>query len=263
VIHLGVDPIYPDYPIHSFPRDITIPADPRLALPLLAEALAEATRDKQPAVDARRQRAHDAHDATLEEAAAVLESVRHESPIHPLWLSHCLGQVLEEDSIVVNEYPLTVGQLGLSQPGSYFGLSPAGGLGWGFGAALGAKLAAPDKLVAVGLGDGAYMFSNPTPCHWVSAKEGLPILTVVRNNQRWGAVQAAAARMYPEGRWVQQEHRPLIDLTPSPAFELVAQASGAHAERVEDPQALPDALERAVRAVQGEGRQALLNVIAG
>ena len=45
--------------------------------------------------------------------------------------------------------------------------SPAGGLGWGLGAALGAKLAAPDTFVVATLGDGAYMFSNPTVGHWV------------------------------------------------------------------------------------------------
>ena len=92
--------------------------------------------------------------------------------------------------------------------------------------------------------------------------EALSALLTVSMGLQLPDAQAAAARMYPEGRWVRQEHRPLIDLTPSPAFELVAQASGAHAERVEDPDALPDALERAVRAVQGEERQALLNVIA-
>jgi acetolactate synthase-1/2/3 large subunit len=50
-------------------------------------------------------------------------------------------------------------------------------------------------------------------------------------------------------------------LSPSPHFELTAQACGAYATRVEEPEALPGALERALRVVKEEGRQALVNVI--
>jgi acetolactate synthase-1/2/3 large subunit len=66
---------------------------------------------------------------------------------------------------------------------------------------------------------------------------------------------------YPEGWAVRSKNIPLSDLAPSPAFELVAQASGAYAERVENPEALPDALCRAVKAVRVERRQGVLNVI--
>jgi acetolactate synthase-1/2/3 large subunit len=46
-----------------------------------------------------------------------------------------------------------------------------------------------------------------------------------------------------------------------PAFEQVCAAAGGYGERVEDPSTLPAALERAIRAVTVEKRQALLNVI--
>ena len=67
--------------------------------------------------------------------------------------------------------------------------------------------------------------------------------------------------MYPEGHGVQADPMPLTDLTPSPDFEKVVEASGGYGEKVEDPAALPGALERAMHAVQVEGRQAVLNVI--
>ena len=54
---------------------------------------------------------------------------------------------------------------------------------------------------------------------------------------------------------------PGTDLSPSPQFELTAQACGAYAARVEEPGELPDALQRALKAVKEERRQALLNVI--
>jgi acetolactate synthase-1/2/3 large subunit len=50
-------------------------------------------------------------------------------------------------------------------------------------------------------------------------------------------------------------------LSPSPNFELTAQACGAYAARVEEPDQLPDAIAKALKVVKEEKRQALLNVI--
>ena len=94
------------------------------------------------------------------------------------WLNHCLREVVDRDTIVINEYSFRQEYCPLETPGSLFGVSAAGGLGWGFPAALGAKLASPDKTVVAVLGDGAYMFANPTACHHVSQTQNLPTLTV-------------------------------------------------------------------------------------
>ena len=68
---------------------------------------------------------------------------------------------------------------------------PSGGLGWGLGAALGAKLAAPDHSVICCVGDGAYIFGSPTASHFVSRAYNLPVLFVVFNNRAWNAVKRA------------------------------------------------------------------------
>jgi acetolactate synthase I/II/III large subunit len=44
----------------------------------------------------------------------------------------------------------------------------AGGLGLALGQALGAKLTARERLVVATVGDGSYMFGNPTPFHLVA-----------------------------------------------------------------------------------------------
>ena len=75
------------------------------------------------------------------------------------------------------------------------------------------------------------------------------------------ARRAAARGLYPDGVARKTNNFPGTDLSPSPQFELTAQACGAYAERVEDPDALPGALQRALNAVKEERRQALLNVI--
>ena len=138
---------------------------------------------------------------------------------------------------------------------------PAGHLGWGLGAAIGTKLGAPDATVIAAEGDGAYMFSAPTACHFTAQKYRIPFLTVIYNNQAWNASINAARGLYPEGVAQKTRNFPGCDLSPSPQFELTAQACGAYAERVEEPDEVPRALERALKVVKEERRQALLNVV--
>jgi acetolactate synthase-1/2/3 large subunit len=181
--------------------------------------------------------------------------------ISPEYLSRSIGECVGEDAVIFNEYPLRADHCPREKPGTFFAVGPAGGLGWGFGAALGAKLAAPEKLIVATLGDGAYMFGNPTVGHWVSAKHGLPILAIVFNNSRYGAVRRATLSMFKEGVAGENDGRELADLDPAPPYDEMARAQGAYAERVEKPADLAGALERARDAVVNEKRQALLNVI--
>jgi acetolactate synthase-1/2/3 large subunit len=66
--------------------------------------------------------------------------------------------------------------------------------------------------------------------------------------------------MYPRGAAAQAKEPPFAMLEPSPRYEKVVEASGGHGERVTDPNELVPALERALRVVKEEKRQALLNV---
>jgi len=84
---------------------------------------------------------------------------------------------------------------------------------------------------------------------------------IVVNNAMWGAVRRATLGMYPQGEAARSNRPPFIDLEELPAFEQVCAAAGGYGERVDDPAALPAALERALHAVNTEKRQALLNVI--
>jgi acetolactate synthase I/II/III large subunit len=149
----------------------------------------------------------------------------------------------------------------LNRPGSQFSTPLAGHLGWGVGAAIGTKLGAPDATVIAAEGDGSYMFAAPTACHFTAQKYRIPFLTVVYNNQAWNASINAARGLYPAGVAQKTGNFPGCDLSPSPQFELTAQACGAYAERVEEPDEVPRALQRALKAVKEERRQALLNVI--
>lgn len=261
IMHMGIDPIYSRYPIRSFPCDVAIRADSSVAIPMLTEALRSSRRRAQSRIKARFAHLQAIHTRQREAWREALEGVRDDSPLDPQWVTHCIDEIKDDDSIVVNEYDLVPTQATFTQPGTIFGNSPAGGLGWGLGAALGAKLAAPDKLVIATLGDGSYMFGNPTPCHFVSQAMGLPTLTVVFNNRVWNAVRRANLGMYPQGWAAKTNHFPLSELQPSPHFEVLVTACGGYGERVEQASEVRPALQRALKAVREEGRQAVLNMI--
>ncbi len=257
LIHMSADPLFANYPIRNFPCDLAITADPAAGLPLLAEAMA----GQGQGIEARRERLAVQREEQRAGRRAALERAAGEAPMAHAWVTHCIDQAKDDDAIVINELGLAPPFIAFDRPGAYFGPSPAGGLGQGLGAALGAKLAAPDRQVIAAVGDGSYMFGNPTPAHFVSEAHGLPVLYVVFNDSGWSAVRNATRDMYPEGGAMQSNQPPLTALEPSPAFERVVEASGGYGERVEDPAEMPAAMERALGVVRDEGRQALLNVI--
>jgi acetolactate synthase-1/2/3 large subunit len=262
IVHVGVDPLFQDYPIRGFRSDLSITSS---AAPFLA-----ALSNAMPAIDppnaaARRRQSI----ATL----ADQRRNRRDQRLAPLaktpqmtkdWLNLCLNEALDERVIVVNEYWVDREIFDARAPGSFFMHSPAAGLGWGLPAAIGAANAAPDRTVVATLGDGSYLFCNPAACHQASAMHGAPLLTIICNNARWAAVQRSTIGVYPDGHAARgPKPAPLSDLRPVPDFEMYAQASGGYAERVTDPAALVGAIRRGLDVVRRERRQALLNVICG
>ncbi len=259
IIQVGVDPLFSRYPIRGFPGDVALAGAPRLTLRSLAEAASRLV--DQSAVAERRTRWEREHARQVESRAARARGVATDRPIDMAWLSRCVGELVDDRTILVNEYDFDASQGMLRRPGSYFAAPASGGLGWGLGAALGAKLAAPENTVICCVGDGAYIFGAPTAAHFVSRASDIPVLFVVFNNRMWNAVKRAVQTHARDGWAVRTGTMPLTELDPAPDYELICRASGGHAERVEDPAQLPDALRRALRVVREDKRQALLNVI--
>jgi acetolactate synthase-1/2/3 large subunit len=257
VVHAGPDPLWQRYPLRGFRTDVALAGRVAPALLSLCErALRYAPGET--ALASRRDR--------ISKETQALRAKNRSGPdaipknITSQWLSACLNRLLDAQTLLVNEYPLVLEELTLGRTGQYFSHPPSGGLGWGMGAALGAKLAAPAKTVICALGDGAYMFGNPTPAHYVSEAMKLPVLWVIFNNARWAAVHRATLAMYPQGAASKMTEPWFSTLEPSPRFERVIEASGGYGVRVEQPAEAMPALERALRAVKEEKRQALVNV---
>ena len=259
VIHLGIDPLFVRYPIRSFPCDLAIAGNPKAALAALTAVLdaeagdgasrqARATRIERYQAERRRRR------------EAMLAEARNAKPISYAYIGECLRELKPKNSLCVTELGVAADQLALEEPGSLIGVGIGGGLGFGLGAALGAKIADRSRCVIATVGDGSYMFGNPTPFHFVSRAADAPVLTIICNNRRWHAVDASTRIVYPDGAAAAAKLMPLVSLEPSPEFTKVAEASAAFARKVEDPAELPGAIREALAAVTS-GRQALLDVI--
>ena len=82
-------------------------------------------------------------------------------------------------------------------------------------------------------------------------RHGLPIVTVVNNDQIWGMSAHGQDLIYGEGR------RVVTELGPT-RYDLAAQGFGCHAEHVVEPADLPGALERAFAS----GKPACVNVMS-
>ena len=257
IMHLGVDPFFSRYPMRSYPCDVPIAAAPAAALPVLADALRR--RGDRHVIAGRAARLADEHrkrHAAWDETALQQAG---KSTIGFAWAARCVGDVVDEDTVVVNEYPLDRRFAAFSRPGSYFASPHSSGLGFGLGAALGVKLARPKATVIATVGDGAYFFGEPLSCLYVQRAHDLPVLTVIFNNQQWEAVKSGALRVHPDGVAKARGRFPLSDLTPSPRFEELAKAVDGYGERVESPGELPAALKRGLAAVR-DGQAAILNV---
>jgi acetolactate synthase I/II/III large subunit len=266
IIHLERDPLFTAIPGWSFPADLPITGCSEISLPVLTSMIKtklQASKIKQSRFDDRRKKIAGEHQAMWRRIEDSINAVKSEKPMSPLWVSKCIGDVMDEKTIVINETVTSrlADVIHLNRPGSQFGTPLAGHLGWGLGAAIGIKLAAPDATVIAAEGDGSYMFCAPTACHFTAQKYQIPFLTVIYNNQAWNASLNAARGLFPDGVAQRTRNFPGTDLSPSPKFELTAQACGAYAKRVEQPEELPGALQQALKVVKEEKRQALLNVI--
>jgi acetolactate synthase-1/2/3 large subunit len=108
-------------------------------------------------------------------------------------------------------------------------------LGYAVPAALGAKVARPDRPVVAVVGDGGFLFSVGELA--TAVKYGLGVVFLVLNDGRYGAIeylQQALFRQVGETRLA------------NPDFPALARAFGAAGARVESPEGLPAALERAL-----------------
>ena len=197
IIHLERDPMFTGIPGWGFPADLPVTGCSEVSLPVLTgiiRAKLAAGAVVKSKIEERRKKTEAEHNEMIREMDASVEAVKNQKPINPIWLSKCIGDAMDDKTIIANETITSklADVIHLNRPGSMFNTPLAGHLGWGLGAAIGMKLGAPDATVIAAEGDGSYMFCAPTACHFTAQKYRIPFLTVIYNNQVWNASLNAA-----------------------------------------------------------------------
>jgi benzoylformate decarboxylase len=251
-----VEPVPPGMPIVHLDADpwelgknhaaaVAILGDPKHTLPELAEAVsARANSDFAARAASRRDAARGAAAAERDKLRERARSLAEARPVQPLALLHAIAEALPPDAVVVEE-ALSSGT-GLRQlissddPKSFFGMR-GGGIGWSLPAAVGVKLAQPERPVVAIVGDGSALYT--CQALWTAAHENLSIAFVILNNGSYRILKqrTKALRGYAEqtGTYV------AMDLTDPPIdFLALARSFGLRAERAET-------VAEAVQALRG------------
>ena len=209
--------------------------------------------------------------AKLAAAFAKSEAARHaaeskaltaaEGPVDPVAVAATLRELIGGDALVIDETithsRVITRHLMAGAPGRYSYVQ--GGLGQGLGVALGAKLAAGDRLVVQTVGDGTWLY-NPVPQGLMAAAQyGLPLLVVVFNNKKYLSMRFNLTRAYPEGSYVRDGAGYGVDLSAQPDAASVAAACGAAGFTVTTTPELAPTLEKAIATVRA-GQTAVVNV---
>ena len=266
IVQIDVDPVKERIPLWSFPLTHAVRADSAAALELIARYAGELlTEDVRKRVAARRTRLTDRHNERCAARDAAAVAAGKTQPITPEWLGHCLGQLQREapDCVFVDESLTSSAalwnHLDTDEPETLYG-SGGSSLGWGLGAALGIKLARPDRPVVLAVGDGSFVFGEPLAALWASQMNRAPLLVVVFDNSCYNANKAPLISAYPQGYSVQGRRFVGTDLAPAPRYDLLGAVVGAAGERVEDPGQVLPALRRGLEHVRS-GRSMILDVI--
>jgi len=260
--HIDVDVLKSGSPMWTFPGNLRMQGNTGRILDQLLTALkAKATPRFKNAVTARLERLAAVREQRRAHAAKLAAEKGTHGAINPHYLMAELGKVLDDEDIIFNEAVTNTGavlmQIPRRLPNTAFNTNGAG-LGWSGGMALGAKLAAPSRLMVQVAGDGSFYFNNPSSIFAVAQQYKLPIFSIVLDNSGWGAVKASTLRVFPEGE-ANTAKEFEAELAAKAEFGKVAEAFGAYAEKVGDPADVPAAIARCAKAVRG-GRSALLHV---
>ena len=255
IIHVNADPADLN---KTYQADLPMLADAKLAL----RAIISAVGQRLGAPDAPSYRGG-VKQEIVDEIRACHEKSRaewlprfndRETPTNGYRVVHELQQVIDPDRTVAlhdagGSRGYVVPFWTTTRPRNFVAMGGMAAMGWSVGAAIGAKLGRPDHLVVHVLGDASFGMTGMDI--ETASRMGLPILTVVINNGGTGGGMMGMEN--PNG------------IPPEMAvlggnFSVVAGGLGCYSERVENPDDLRNAFQRAIRATEA-GQPALVEVM--
>jgi benzoylformate decarboxylase len=231
----------------NYPVQVGILSDPKVALAQLTPQLRQRMTMAQQ--EAAKRRLDSERGLRLEERRSLQSRTAEDDakePMSALVLMREIAQALPADAVVVNESVTAGGTLRawlkLKDEKSFF-QAKGGGLGFGLPAAVGVKLALPDRPVVGLIGEGSAMYAIQGL--WTAAHNELQVVFVICNNAQYRILKAGllAFRSEPakQGKFVGMDLiHPEID------FVQLAESLGVSAERVTKSKEVGPALQQAL-----------------
>ena len=177
-----------------------------------------------------------------------------------------INEASERDAYIVPEFG-TEGPKALTQftfaegEKTLIGRTSGAALGWGVGAAVGVKIAQPEKQVIAMQGDGGFLFGSQPMALWTMSRYQIPVTTVIFNNRCYNETRERA--FAEDGRQAQTGTDMLSYLgDPDVDYVKLAAAFGVPGEQVTTPDQIKPAMKRAAKAAQ-DGKPYLIDALVG
>lgn len=241
LIHIDIDPAEIG---RNFPVEIGAVADLKRAL----IALNQAARDLLPEGIRRPERQGEIAAArALFLAGNRAHAQSNDYPMRPERILADVREVLPRDALITTDVGWNKNGVGqqfpIYEPGSIF--TPGGYATMGFGApaALGAKLARPDRVVVALVGDGGF---GQNPALLATAfEQGIAVVWVIMNNYAYGTIAGLEKAHFGTtyGTVFEKDGKPY-----SPDYAAIAKAYGIDGVKIESAAQFRPALERAIKS---------------
>ena len=212
----------------------------------------EAARSREARIDARRTRAAEQQASARKRSPRPRRAGRRQD--HAAYLSRVIGEAVGDDAVIFNEYSLIAGSLPAreARTRSTGSAPPAGSAG---ASAPRSAPSSPRPRSSWSRRSATAPTCSPTrwSAHWVSDVHKLPILTIIFNNSRYGAVRGATMSMFKDGVAGEDDGRFMADLDPEPGVRGGGEGAGRPwRARREGRRSAGRAGARARRGGQGE-----------
>ena len=259
VMQIGPNPLLMG---RHYPLDVAAQCDVRGTLRELVEAVTRLHGAERAAAWARQRGKVRAFAALLiEREENLVREHQNDADVHPSVLEAQLATVLPKDTVMVQESSTArTALLPLGHGGMAWTRSGGGSLGFGVGAAIGAKLAVGrERPVVLNLGDGALGYSAAG--FWTMARYNTALLTVVSNNESYQIVRHNWAKDMPDSKMIRDGKYPGLWLSaPAVDYVALARAQGVDGECVKTVKELEPALRRGMDKITRENRPYMVEV---
>jgi benzoylformate decarboxylase len=245
LIHLDTDPWQIG---KNYPAKVAILGDPKATLPDITAALGtRMTASAKSAATVRLKSATETIKKDLEAFRAKARAIAAKTPVQPLALLEAIGAMLPKDAVVIEEVLSSAPGIRMlinsNDEQSFYGLR-GGGIGWGLPAAIGAKVALPDRPVVALIGDGSAMYT--IQALWTAAHYRLPVIWVIFNNTSYRILKQRLVML--RGLAEQADKFVGMELTDPPIdFVGLARSLGIEAQRAKTVKDTTDLIGKALK----------------